>query len=495
MLRVTEALKGTVGRRAEDGASLAATPWPHSCPTAPESNVLFLSGLDVGGPIAEAEAAWFREWLEAVLRLSGEEGRRLNVITVRYGRPCTIASAAESALRGLDPAVPLSIVGYSLGGMVAQEALLLATHRGFALRCAILIATTAPVLPQELSAAEPVGNGLRAEGCGSCRAKPAGRGEGGEEGLQEPGPSPAEGVAEEEEDEEEEEEDEDGDEDEEEVALRDRRLLLRGFRIMASGKRRRANVSTTLLRLLSLLSDEPRSEWVRAKVEESELLDAPSLALLDQLRAATRWILGWDADSRVLPRDEVASFGARSARPWKARERSDSSGGIGPEPLRGQAARQGAAGRVDTERSEGFSGATTASFSTRVVVVAPELDRLFPARIHAERIRRRLSERGFGNIEVLNVGNSGHGKSDIFTPEDAAAYVNGCGRLSLMRTARLVGRAHPSLPIVLAILLALAFAAFVSSLSRRLARGAGASEENVGRRAPKEAGKGAKKAA
>lgn len=360
------------------------------CP-APEANVLFLSGLNVGGAIAEAEAGWFDAWFAELLRIHREQGKRVNVITVRYGSARTIASAARAALSGLDPSLPLSIVGYSLGGMVAQEALVMATRLGFPVRCAILIATTAPILPHELAAE------LAAEG-----AEARGRGEDAEE------QNDGEG--------EEQEERGRGEDTEKLAARRDRALLLRGFALMMSPRRPRCRVASTLRALLDLVGEDPRGAWALAKVEETGVLDAPSRELLDQLRAATRWVLGWDADSLV------------SARALPA---------------------------------------TPPASAARVVVVAPELDQLFPAEIHAERIRRRLSEQGFSDVEVLRLAGSGHGKSDIFTPEDGAAYVNGCGRLSLLRTARILSRAHPSLAIVASILAALALVALVGAVAGR----------------------------
>jgi hypothetical protein len=58
----------------------------------------------------------------------------------------------------------------------------------------------------------------------------------------------------------------------------------------------------------------------------------------------------------------------------------------------------------------------------------------------------------------------------VLTHQDAAEYVRRCGRLPALSLVRIISRAHPSLAIILGILVAIAFAAAVHHFARHLAR-------------------------
>jgi len=403
-------------------------------------NVLFISGIDIGGKVREEEDAWFRRWKDEIDRIQQRSGRPIRVITLRFGSTQTIASAAEAALDAVDPMAPLSVVGYSLGGMVAQEVIARTEERNIDLNCCILIATSGPVAQGEEGRAVAQGEEGRAVAQGE-EGIPEPQGE---EGI--PEPQGEEGIPEPQ-----------GEEamsrrQFDDHALQDRTLLMRAFGVFAE----QHGPSATLTKLMDLPSGT-RGEWFGKLMQEYGVLSAPARNLVDQLRAATRWLLGWDADARSRGNGATANSFAPLGVP------SNSFAPLGV-PSNSFAA----LGVPSNESPERAKVRRNSRRSPRILIVAPELDELFPAEVHAERVKRSVEGNGFTDVEVIRIANSGHElqPKGVFTPEDGAHFVLGCGSLPFTNTARIIARLYRALPILFAILVAILFGALISSLAR-----------------------------
>lgn len=100
---------------------------------------------------------------------------------------------------------------------------------------------------------------------------------------------------------------------------------------------------------------------------------------------------------------------------------------------------------------------------TRVIIIAPELDELFPSELHTDRIKRHLEQRsGFTEFEYVKLERSNH--TGVATHRDAqmgGEFIGKCGNLGLVGKLRFllnykpteVGIAIAALAVVLTILL------------------------------------------